>query len=303
MSTVESKTQKPVVGLVGLGAMGKGVALNLLRKGFAVVGFDVNPEALKWLESEGGKTAPSLREGAGQVDILVSFVVNDTQTEAVLFGPNGAVDALKPDALVLTCSTMPPSYVQALGERLLAKGIGLVDAPVTGGQVGAHAGTLTIMAAGRPADVARAKPVLEAFGKGVYVLGDQPGMGSQMKVINQLLCGVHLAAAGEALALARRCGLPLDTSLEILRSGAASSWMLGDRGPRMVKESFDDITSAVNIFVKDLSLVVDAARQSTFPAPIANAAYLSFLSTAAKGWGLLDDSAVFKHYSQLNEAS
>jgi len=302
MSTVHSNPKNLVVGLVGLGAMGKGVALNLLRKGFTVVGFDVNSEALRWLEGQGGKTAPNLREGAGQVDILVSFVVNDAQTEAVLFGPNGAVDGLKPDALVVTCSTMPPSYVQSLGERLRAKGIGLVDAPVTGGQVGAHAGTLTIMAAGNPAHVARAKPVLDAFGKSVYVLGDQPGMGSQMKVINQLLCGVHLAAAGEALALARRSGLPLDTSLEILKSGAASSWMLGDRGPRMVQESFDDVTSAVNIFVKDLGLVVDAARQSTFPTPIANAAYLSFLSTTAKGWGLLDDSAVFKHYCELNQA-
>lgn len=301
--TVQSHTSQPVVGLVGLGAMGKGVAHNLLHKGFSVVGFDVNPEALKWLTSEGGKAARSLREDVGQVDILVSFVVNDAQTEAVLFGPEGAVGALKPNALVVTCSTMPPSYVQTLGQRLASQGIGLVDAPVTGGQVGAQAGTLTIMAAGKPDHVARAKPVLEAFGKSVYVLGDEPGMGSQMKVINQLLCGVHLAAAGEALALARRCKLPLDTSLEILRSGSASSWMLGDRGPRMVNESFDDITSAVNIFVKDLSLVVDAARQSTFPAPIANAAYLSFLSTAAKGWGLLDDSAVFKHYSQLNETT
>lgn len=237
------------------------------------------------------------------MDVLVSFVVNDAQTEAVLFGTDGAVGALKPNALVVTCSTMPPSYVQSLGQRLQAKGLGLVDAPVTGGQVGAHAGTLTIMAAGEPDHVRKAKPVLEAFGKRVYVLGDEPGMGSQMKVINQLLCGVHLAAAGEALALAKRSKLPLDTSLEILKSGAASSWMLGDRGPRMVNESFEDITSAVNIFVKDLSLVVDAARQSTFPAPIANAAYLSFLSATAKGWGSLDDSAIFKHYSQLNDAS
>lgn len=301
MSEIDAKTTQPIVGLVGLGAMGKGVALNLLRKGFTVVGFDVNPDALNWLASEGGQPARSLRTEVGNVDILLSFVVNDTQTEAVLFGLDGAVEALKPGALVVTCSTMPPNYVQILGQRLESRGFGLVDAPVTGGQVGAHAGTLTIMAAGKPADVNKAKPVLEAFGKRVYILGDEPGMGSQMKVINQLLCGVHLAAAGEALALAKRCKLPLDTSLEILNSGAASSWMLGDRGPRMVNESFDDITSAVNIFVKDLSLVVDAARQSTFPAPIANAAYLSFLSTAAKGWGLLDDSAVFKHYSQLNE--
>ncbi len=298
-----SKTAEQTIGLVGLGAMGKGVALNLLSKGYQVIGFDVNQDALKWLATKGGEPARSLKEDVGRVDVLISFVVNDAQTEAVLFGPNGAVDALKPNALVVTCSTMPPSYVQSLGHRLEAKGIGLVDAPVTGGQVGANAGTLTIMAAGKPEYLSKTKPVLETFGSRVYILGDEPGMGSQMKVINQLLCGVHLAAAGEALALAKRSNLPLDTSLEILKSGAASSWMLCDRGPRMVSESFDDITSAVNIFVKDLSLVVDAARQSTFPAPIANAAYLSFLSTAAKGLGLKDDSAVFKHYVQLNDVS
>jgi putative dehydrogenase len=297
MDTVTAK--HPTVGLVGLGAMGRGVALNLMRKGYRVIGFDVNPDALLWLKSQGGEPAESLSIGAPHVDVLISFVVNDAQTEAVLFGEGGAVGPLKRGALVITCSTMPPSYVQDLGERLASAGIALVDAPVTGGKVGAEAGTLTIMVAGEAAHVQRATPILEAFGKRVFVLGDKPGMGSQMKVINQLLCGVHLAAAGEALALAHRSGLPMETTLEILKSGAASSWMLGDRGPRMVQQSFEDVTSAVDIFVKDLGLVADAARQAKFPAPIAQAAFLDFLGASARGWGKWDDSAVYKHYTEL----
>jgi 3-hydroxyisobutyrate dehydrogenase len=289
-------TSPSKLGLVGLGAMGQGVALNLIKKGHALIGFDVNPKALEWLAAQGGTPGVNLKEQVRELDVLICFVVNHLQTEEVLFGAQGAVAGLKPGALVITCSTMPPEYVRELGRRLQERGLGLVDAPVTGGRVGAHAGSLTIMASGHEQHVQRARPILECFGKRVYVLGDQPGMGSQMKVINQLLCGVHIAAAGEALALAKRCNLPLATSLEILSNGAASSWMLGDRGPRMVSEGFDDVASAVNIFVKDLGLVIDAARQSQFDAPIAHAAHQSFLAAAAEGLGALDDSAVFKHY-------
>ena len=294
-----SNTHNLTVGLVGLGVMGRGVAQNIMKKGYSLIGFDVNPSALEWLGSIGGKPARSLQEDMGKVDILISFVVNDVQTEEVLFGKNGtigAINALKPHALVVTCSTMSPSYVKSLAQRLEDKGIGMVDAPVTGGQVGANAGTLTIMVAGKPEYVTKARPVLECFGSGIYVLGEQPGMGSQMKVINQLLCGVHIAAAGEALAMAKSQGLPLPITLEILRKGAANSWMLGDRGPRMVEENFDKPTSAIDIFVKDLSLVLDAAREKKFPATLAHAAYLEFIQASARGLGALDDSAVTTNY-------
>jgi 3-hydroxyisobutyrate dehydrogenase len=175
--------------------------------------------------------------------------------------------------------------------------IHLVDAPVSGGKNGALNGTLTVMMAGDPVVCERVKPVLSSFGGNIFSLGHEPGKGSQMKVINQLLCGVHIAAAAEALAMAKRNGLPLDTSLEILKSGAASSWMLADRGPRMVTESFDDVASAVDIFVKDLGLVLDSARQSTFPASMAHAAFLQFIEASSHGHGRLDDSAVIRNYT------
>lgn len=285
------------VGLVGLGVMGRGVAVNLVKSGFKLWGRDVNPEALKWLESIGGHVAHQPTEMTRECDVIVSFVVNDAQTESVLFGEEGLVASMKPDSVFIACSTMSPKYVKELSARLAERNIHLVDAPVSGGKNGALNGTLTVMMAGDPAICARVKPVLSSFGGNIFSLGSEAGKGSQMKVINQLLCGVHIAAAAEALAMAKRNGLPLDTSLEILKSGAASSWMLADRGPRMVTESFDDVASAVDIFVKDLGLVLDSARQSTFPASMAHAAFLQFIEASSHGHGRQDDSAVIRNYT------
>jgi len=292
---------KTKVGFVGLGAMGRGAVANLLAKGCDIVGCDVRDDALDWLRAQGGTPATSLAEMASQVNIVVCFVVNSQQTDAVLFGEGGLVGRLPAGAVFIACSTMDPGYVRALESRLAQHSIALVDAPVTGGAVGAESGTLTIMGSGTREAFEVARPVLETFGARVHYLG-LAGAGAQMKVLNQLLCGVHLAAAGEALALAKRQGLPLDLTLEILSSGAAASWMLVDRGPRMVAGQFDNITSAVDIFVKDMSLVLDATRESRFPAALAHAAYLAFLGTAARGLGAQDDSAVTTHYDVTGRA-
>ena len=290
--------QREVVGLVGLGAMGRGVASNLLKKGFEVAGCDVRAEAGAWLEGEGGTFCALPRELARSCDLVVSFVVDHAQTEEVLFGENGCAAHLRPGSIFVMCSTVPPAYVRALAPRLAARGIALVDAPVTGGAAGAAKGTLTVMASGPRAAFERARPALEAFGARIHHLGEENGAGAQMKVINQLLCGVHLAAAGEALAMAKSQNLPLETVHEILCSGSASSWMLADRGPRMVRRDFDDITSAVDIFVKDMALVLDATREARFAAPLAHAAYLAFLETSGRGLGRKDDSAVIRYFEQ-----
>lgn len=289
------------VGLIGLGAMGRGVARNLMAKGYDVVGHDVRAESLAWLREQGGASAETLAALAAQVRTVVCFVVNSAQTEAVLFGPDGLVGHLPRGAIFVACSTMAPEYMRELDGRLASHGIALVDAPVTGGTVGADAGTLTVMGSGSRAAFDEVRPVLETFGVHVHYLG-AAGSGAQMKVLNQLLCGVHLAAAGEALALARRQGLPLDLTLEILCSGAASSWMLGNRGPRMVGRDFQSVTSAVDIFVKDMSLVLDTTRELRFTAPLAHAAYLAFLGTTARGRGALDDSAVTTHYDTREDS-
>jgi 3-hydroxyisobutyrate dehydrogenase len=286
---------KKLIGIVGLGVMGRGIAANLLAKGYAVVGSDVNPAALEWLRSQGGSAAANASDIAA-ADVVVSFVVDDRQTEDVLFGDFGLAATLRKGSAFVACSTIPPSYVRALGPRLTALGVDLLDAPVTGGMVGAQKGTLTVMVGGPKAVLDRVHPVLSTFGARIFHLGEANGAGAQMKVINQLLCGVHIVAAAEGLALAEQQGLPLQTTLEVLRSGSASSWMLGDRGPRMAAGAFEDVTSAVDIFVKDMGLVVDAACESKFAAPLAHAAFLSFLAASGKGWGKQDDSAVMRNY-------
>ena len=292
-----SSARSAAVGLVGLGAMGRGVAANLLAKGFDVVGFDLRPESLDELVAKGGRRAGSLADLARQCGIVVSFVVNAEQTDSVLFGAGALLEGWAGSAPVfIACSTMAPAYVTALGARLKASGVALLDAPVTGGAVGAERGRLTIMAAGSTATFERAKPVLAAFGSRIFHLGDRCGAGAQMKVINQLLCGVHLAAAGEAMAMAKRQGLPPDLTLEILAGGAGSSWMLQDRGPRMVSGDFSVPRSAVDIFVKDLGLVADAARADRFAAPLASTALLAFLSLSGRGEGGLDDAAVMRYF-------
>ena len=288
---------KNAVGVVGLGAMGRGVASNLIAKGQHVVGFDIRPEMRGWLTERGGRFADNLRHVAEQCPIVVSFVVNDAQTEQILFDKGGLADSLASGSIFIACSTMPPSYVSALEKRLAERSIALIDAPVSGGAAGAAKGTLTVMAAGDKGSFERAREILSAFGGRIYYLGEKAGAGSQLKVINQLLCGVHLAAAGEALALARRQGLPLDETLEVLRSGAASSWMLADRGPRMAAQAFGDVTSAVDIFVKDLGLVLAAANESRFSAPLASAAFNAFLAVSGRGMGKWDDSAVMCNYA------
>lgn len=286
------------VGLAGLGAMGRGVAANLLAKGFRVTGCDVRVEAGDALRA-GGADFTTRPADLAACDVVVSLVVNDRQTEAVLFGEAGLAASWQPGRVFVMSSTVAPAYARDLARRLGEAGIALLDAPVTGGAVGAARGTLTIMASG-PADAfARARPVLEAFGTRVYHLGEANGAGAQMKVVNQLLCGVHLAAAGEALAMARRQGLPLETVHEILCSGAAASWMLADRGPRMVGRAFGDVTSAVDIFVKDMGLVLDAAREAKYASPLAHAAYQAFLSASGRGLGAQDDSAVIRAFEQF----
>ena len=288
-------SQGATVGLVGLGAMGRGAAARLIGAGYQVIGRDLDKASLDWLEGQGGRVAGSAADMAA-CEAVIIFVVNDRQTEAVLYGDGGLVGHLKPGCVVITCSTMPPAYVQALAPRLAADGLRLVDAPVTGGRVGAQKGTMTIMIGAAAQDLARVRPVLETIGGRLFHLGDQPGAGAQMKVINQLMCGVHIAAAGEALALAKRLGLPLSETHELLCSGAAGSWMLGDRGQRMVDAAWDDVASAVDIFVKDLGLVLDAAKDAQHPADLAATAYARFKTASEAGLGSKDDSAVMLTY-------
>ncbi len=216
----------------------------------------------------------------------------------MLFG-EGALERLSADAAVVLMATCPPAAVAALAKRVTATGRAFVDAPVSGGVVGAEAGTLTIMAAAPPAVIAEVRPLLEAMGDKVFHVGPEPGQGATMKAVNQLLCGVNLAAAAEALSLAAKVGIDGATALEIVSGSSASSWMLRDRGPRMLEET-PRVTSAVDIFVKDLGIVLEAGRSEKAALPLAALAHQLFLAASGRGAGAEDDSQVIGSYRALN---
>ena len=289
------------VGFVGLGAMGLPMAENLVRRGFAVRGFDLKAAALDALAAAGGVRAQTAADAAREAGVLVLMVVNAAQAEAVLFD-DGALAALAPGGIVVLMATCPPAAAAALGRRVVEAGHGFVDAPVSGGVVGATAGSLTIMAAAPDADFEAVKPVLAAMGSKVVRVGREAGQGATAKAVNQLLCGAHLAVAAEALSLAEAIGLDMEQMLDIVAGSAASSWMLRDRGPRMLEDE-PRITSAVDIFVKDLGIVLDAGRGARAALPLAAAAHQMFLAASGLGQGAEDDSQVVRAYRALNRPS
>jgi L-threonate 2-dehydrogenase len=287
------------IAFVGLGAMGLPMAVNLVNKRIRVVGFDVRRDAVAKLEAAGGGGAASAVEAASGAATLILMVVNADQAEDVLFAKS-ALDALASDATVIVMATCPPSRIADMAARVEATGRGFVDAPVSGGVVGATAGTLTIMAAAKRPVFEKTKPLLVALGSNVFYLGEEAGQGAAMKTINQLLCGVNLAAAAEGLALAENAGIDPALALEILSGSAASSWMLRNRGPRMTKDD-GEVTSALDIFVKDLGIVLDAGRNAKMGLPLAAAAHQLFLAASGMGLGSNDDSQVIETYRALGK--
>jgi len=283
------------VGVIGLGAMGLGVARNLLRKGFAVHVCDVRPDAVQAFALEGGIACAHPAELAQHCAVLIVLVVDADQTESVLFGPQGAAAALRTGSVVIASATCHPDSIAGLGAQLAERGVYLLDAPVSGGVVGAAGGTLTLMTSGAQEAYGLCEDVLAAISARVYRLGPQIGLGSKVKIINQLLVGVHVAAAAEAMALGIREGVEPSLLYEVLSNSAGNSWAFTDRGPRMAAGEFTKCT-ALDIFVKDLALVLETARSSRFPLPLASAAYQMFASASSAGFGREDDSAVIKSF-------
>ncbi|MBV9521485.1 MAG: NAD-binding protein [Alphaproteobacteria bacterium] len=286
------------VGFIGLGSMGMGMARNLAGKGFIVSGFDVRKEAVADLCAAGGRAAASPAEAARDAAILFVMVVSAAQADAVLFGPAGAAETLPKGAVVVLGSTVPASFAAATAAKLKASGHLMLDAPVSGGTAGAAAGTLTVMGAGPAAAFAKAERAFSAVAAKVYRLGEEAGIGSTVKTVNQLLAGVHIAAAAEAMALGTRAGADPRTLFEVISNSAGASWMFGNRVPHMIDGDFTP-KSAVDIFVKDLGLVLDTGRELRFPLPLAAAAHQLFLMAAAAGHGREDDAAVVKVYETL----
>lgn len=291
-------TPVSTLGVIGLGSMGMGAALSALRRGVPVWGCDTRPEARAALTAAGGQAVATPGELAAHCDTVLVLVVNAAQTEAVLFGDQGLAQGLRAGSVVVASATVDPALPPVWAERLAERGLHLIDGPVSGGARKAADGQMTVMASGTPEAFAAAGALLDAFAGKVYRLGDKPGIGSTVKMVNQHLAGVHIATACEAMALGMRAGADPRQLYEVICHSAGMSWMFENRVPHILDGDYTPL-SAVNIFVKDLGIVLDAARQLKFPLPLAAAAHQLYLATAAMGHGAEDDAAVVKYYAAL----
>lgn len=280
------------IAVIGLGAMGGGMARACLAAGLETHGADLDAARAEAFAGEGGVAGE-----AGSFDIVATVVLNADQTEDALFGEFGGAKLLKPGGVVLSSATMAPERAKALAARAEAEGILYLDAPVSGGTLKAASGDLTFLASGSPAAFDAAQPALDAMAASVFRLGDDVGLGSAMKAINQVLVGVHIAAAAEAVTFGMTQGVDPAQALEVISKCAGTSWAFENRVPHIVEGDYAPL-SAVDIWLKDLGIVMDIARASKFFAPLTAAALQQFAAASGSGLGGEDDAAVVKVYAR-----
>jgi len=286
--------------IVGLGSMGMGAAKSCINAGLTTYGVDLNPQALTALQQAGAKQAANNADGfASDLDALLLLVVNAAQVKQILFGDNGLAAKLKPNTPVMVSSTISTTDAKDIEQQLLALGLNMLDAPVSGGAAKAAEGQMTVMASGAESTFRQLQPVLDAIAGKVYRIGEDIGLGATVKIIHQLLAGVHIAAGAEAMALAARAGIPLDVMYDVVTHAAGNSWMFENRMQHVVDGDYAP-KSAVDIFVKDLGLVADTAKELHFPLPLASTAFNMFTAASNAGFGKEDDSAVIKIFAGID---
>ncbi|MBO8414797.1 MAG: NAD(P)-dependent oxidoreductase [Proteobacteria bacterium] len=289
--------------VIGLGTMGMGAAKSCIRAGLNTYGGDISDKALETLKEAGAvKVSKNAKEFGAELDAVVVLVVNAAQVRSVLFGDNPQdclASSLKKGTPVMVSSTMAAADAKDIAAKLAEYGLPMLDAPVSGGGIKANAGEMTVMASGAPETFEALKPVLDAVAAKVYNIGTEFGLGSSVKIVHQLLAGVHIAVAAEAMAMAKKAGIPLDIMYDVVTNAAGNSWMFENRMAHVLKGDYTPL-SAVDIFVKDLGLVTDTAKALHFPIPLASTAYQMFTNASNAGFGRYDDSAVIMTFSGID---
>ncbi|MFC0309738.1 L-threonate dehydrogenase [Gallibacterium trehalosifermentans] len=287
------------VAVVGLGAMGMGAALSCVNAGLDTYGVDLDEKLLAKLKAAGAKgVAKNAAEFADNLDAVVLLVVNAKQVNQVLFAENGLASQLKPGTVVMVSSTISAQDAKEISQKLTELNLIMLDAPVSGGAAKAAVGEMTVMASGSEEAFAKLQPVLDAVASKVYNIGTEIGLGATVKIIHQLLAGVHIAAGAEAMALAAKAGIPLNLMYDVVTHAAGNSWMFENRMKHVVDGDYTPL-SMVDIFVKDLGLVNDTAKSLKFPLHLASTAYSMFTEASNAGYGKEDDSAVIKIFSGI----
>ncbi len=284
------------VAVIGLGSMGYGIAQSCLRAGHQTWGVDITAERVEQFIGEGGQ-ASDLSGVAATLDAVVVVVLNAGQTESVLFGDAGIVPKLRKGTVVVACATVPPEFARTMAAKCAEQGVHYLDAPISGGSVKAANGQLSVMASGSAEAFAAARPVLDATAETVFELGDSAGAGSAMKAVNQLLAGVHIAVMGEAITFGMTQGVEPEKFVEVISKCAGTSWMLENRAPHIAAGDYSP-HSQINIWPKDLGIVLDVARSAGFSAPITAAALQQYMVAVGMGLGREDDAAIAKVYAR-----
>uniref|UniRef100_UPI001B3BD5B3 L-threonate dehydrogenase n=1 Tax=Skermanella mucosa TaxID=1789672 RepID=UPI001B3BD5B3 len=279
--------------------MGMGAAKSCIRAGLQTYGIDLNEAARADLRAAGAVEAAADGSAfADRLDAVLLLVVNAAQCRAVLFGDDGLAGKLRPGTGVMVSATISADDARSIGAGLAEHGLLMLDAPVSGGAAKAAAGEMTVMASGGAEAFAKLRPLLDAVAGKVYEIGPEIGQGATVKIIHQLLAGVHIAAGAEAMALAARAGIPLDLMYDVVTNAAGNSWMFENRMKHVVDGDYTP-TSSVDIFVKDLGLVTETGRSLKFPLPLASTAFTMFANASNAGYGKLDDSAVIKTFAGI----
>ncbi|HGN1706315.1 TPA: L-threonate dehydrogenase [Providencia rettgeri] len=288
------------VAVIGLGSMGMGIAKSLIRNNVPTYGFDINNAACDELKTCGAKAVGSnAAEYANDIDAVLLVVVNGKQVEQILFnGEAPLAAALRPGTIVVLHSTLAAEQAKQIEKKLEQYQLSMLDAPISGGAIKANDGKLTVMASGKPELFSALKPVFDATTERLYQVGQDIGMGSTVKTIHQLLAGVHIAVAAESMALAAKAGIDLNLMYDVVTHAAGNSWMFENRMQHVLDGDYSP-KSSVNIFVKDLGLVMETAKALNFPLPLASTALQMFTAASNEGFGGEDDSAVIKTFKGI----
>jgi 2-hydroxy-3-oxopropionate reductase len=286
------------VGMIGLGLMGKPMARNLLKAGFPLTVFNRSRAPIDELVGEGARGAASAREVAAASEVVITIVPDSPDVEAVLLGPDGVLAGAKPGTLVIDMSTISPAVTRRLHAEVAARGCRMLDAPVSGGDVGAKAGTLSIMAGGAREDFDAAQPVFAAMGRTITYCG-QAGSGQLVKACNQIMAGIVMAGVSEALTFAQKAGVATDVMIQVLQGGVAQTRVMELRGARMAAHEFTPGFKAA-FHRKDLRIVLETARELGITLPFTQQVADMLNRLVERGQGELDNSALFTVVEEMS---
>lgn len=276
---------------IGTGIMGRPMVLNLIKAGYSLFVHNKSRPPLDELEKAGARVCANAAEAAAQAEVVLTCLPDSPDVEAVALGPGGIIEGAGEGALYIDMSTISPAVSKSVAAALAEKKVRMLDAPVSGGDVGAREGTLSIMVGGARADFDEALPILQAMGKTIVLVGEEVGAGGYVKIANQIMVGLHIAAMSEALVVGSKAGVDPQKMIEVLSGGLAGSRVLELRGPNLVRGEYP-AGFRIRLHRKDMRLAMEAGAELGVPLPLAGQVYQMFTALMTAGRGELDHSGL-----------